>query len=304
MSFFNNIIGGAQGLLGKINGNSTIGAMGGIGGITQSIFTGAATAQQSVGQGIFNSAINLGSKVPGPIGWAAQGLGLIDGLLGKTMNVDRGEKDELTEQSSGFSGSNALMDDVNTKIDKYNSKGGFGKLFSGGKRKRLRNERRDQEAKQELAGGYLAEGQKQLDLANQSSDLLATNVYNSIMGMSMQPALFKEGGALEISTNNVIVEGALHSQKHKIAEQENGYSKEDFTPKGIPVVTIENGEVTQHAEIERDEIILHKLLTDKLIKLKESKDYLAAGKLLTKELLYNTVDNSNNLLENEDSKDK
>lgn len=302
MSFFNNLIGEAQGLLGKINGNSTIGAMGGIGGITQSIFTGAATAQQSVGQGIFNSAINLGSKVPGPIGWAAQGLGLIDGILGKTINVDKGEKNELTEQSSSFSGSNALMDDVNSKIDKYNSKGGFGKLFSGGKRKRLRNERRDQEAKQELAGGYLAEGQQQLDMANQSSDILASNIYNSLMGMSMQPTLFKEGGSLEVSTNNVIVEGALHSQKHNIDKQANGYSKDDFTPKGIPVITIENGEVTQHAEIERDEIILHKLLTDKLLKFREEKNYLAAGKLLTKELLYNTVDNSNNILENEGSK--
>lgn len=108
---------------------------------------------------------------------------------------------------------------------------------------------------------------------------------------------FKEGGAV-----NVIPEGALHARKHNM-------DMEGITKKGIPVVSDgSNGEVEQQAEIERSEIIFRKSVTEKLEELekkfysddssqKEKDEYaLEAGKLLVKEILYNTIDNTNELL--------
>lgn len=104
---------------------------------------------------------------------------------------------------------------------------------------------------------------------------------------------FEKGGSI-----NVIPEGALHARKHNM-------DMEGITKKGIPVVS-NNGE--QQAEIEREEIIYRLEVTQKLEELmkkyysentsKKEKDELAleAGKLLTQETLYNTQDNTNNLI--------
>lgn len=109
--------------------------------------------------------------------------------------------------------------------------------------------------------------------------------------------LFKDGGAI-----NIIPEGALHAHKHNM-------DIEGITSKGIPVVSNkEGGEVEQQAEIEREEIIYRKAVTEELEKLckiyyseetsQKEKDEasLKAGKLLVKETLYNTIDNTGNLL--------
>lgn len=105
---------------------------------------------------------------------------------------------------------------------------------------------------------------------------------------------FKEGGSF-----NVIPDGALHAHLHHMENSEN------LTRKGIPVVSEdENGELEQHAEIERNEIILRLEVTKELEKLQEKyysnnfddkeKDNFAieAGKLLVYEILENTVDNT------------
>ena len=84
---------------------------------------------------------------------------------------------------------------------------------------------------------------------------------------------------------NVIPEGALHARLNKM----EGGGK-DFTKKGIPVVDI-NGE--QQAEIENNEIIFRKEVTDKIEELaKDGSDQAAieCGKLLTKEIIENTED--------------
>ena len=104
---------------------------------------------------------------------------------------------------------------------------------------------------------------------------------------------FKSGGSF-----NVIPEGALHARKHNM-------DVEGITPKGIPVVSKgESGELEQQAEIEREEIIFRLEVTKKLEELLEKysddensqkeKDEVAidAGKLLVKEILYNTIDNT------------
>lgn len=99
---------------------------------------------------------------------------------------------------------------------------------------------------------------------------------------------FKEGGKF-----NIIPEGALHARKHNM-------DVEGITKKGIPVVSqSEGGEIQQQAEIERQELILRLEVTKKIEELaKDGSDEAAieAGKLLVKEILYNTIDNTNSLI--------
>ena len=99
---------------------------------------------------------------------------------------------------------------------------------------------------------------------------------------------FKQGGQMSL-----IPEGALHAHKNHMEG-----AGEDFTAKGIPVVD-NKGE--QQAEIERDEIIFRKEVTDKMEELfkkyKEEdstskKDDIAIemGKILTCEITKHTED--------------
>ena len=95
---------------------------------------------------------------------------------------------------------------------------------------------------------------------------------------------FKDGGKV-----NVIPEGALHARLHHM-------DIDNSTKKGIPVVVQkEGGEVEQQAEVERNEIIFSLEVTQKLEELcKDGSDEAAieAGKILVKEILENTVDNT------------
>lgn len=108
---------------------------------------------------------------------------------------------------------------------------------------------------------------------------------------------FQEGGSI-----NVIPDGALHARKHNM-------EMDGITQKGIPVVSeTEDGKVEQQAEIERSEVILRLEVTKTLEELmkkyynentsqKEKDEYaLEAGKLLTQELIYNTIDNTGEVL--------
>lgn len=106
--------------------------------------------------------------------------------------------------------------------------------------------------------------------------------------------IYREGGKTkeeletpeieETSQKNLIPEGALHKNKHHMEHTEG------FTQKGIPVID-NDGE--QQAEIELDEIIFTLEVTKKLEEFyKEGTDEAAieAGKLLVKEILFNTDD--------------
>lgn len=101
---------------------------------------------------------------------------------------------------------------------------------------------------------------------------------------------FQNGGSI------LIPDGALHAHKHHM-EDVNPELAEDLTKKGIPVVsTNESGEVTQVAEIERQELIFEKSLTDQIEKLwKESTEeaMIEAGKIITETLFTNCDDNAN-----------
>ena len=95
---------------------------------------------------------------------------------------------------------------------------------------------------------------------------------------------FQDGGKM-----NVIPDGALHARL-------NHMDVDNITKKGIPVITQENGgEITQHAEIERNEIIFTKEVTDqleKLYKIGTDKAAIEAGKLLAIQIIENTQDNT------------
>lgn len=103
------------------------------------------------------------------------------------------------------------------------------------------------------------------------------------------PKKFAEGGKV-----NVIPDGALHAHKHHLEDISPEY--EQVTSKGIPVITEEEGgKLKQHAEIERNEIIFRLEVTKKLEELmKDGSDDAAieAGKLLAREIINNTVDNT------------
>lgn len=100
---------------------------------------------------------------------------------------------------------------------------------------------------------------------------------------------FKNGGAV-----NVIPDGALHAHKHHLEDVDGKF--EEVTTKGIPVITEEKGgNIKQHAEVEREEIIFNLDVTKQLEKLmQDGSDEAAieAGKLLVHEILENTVDNT------------
>lgn len=105
--------------------------------------------------------------------------------------------------------------------------------------------------------------------------------------------MMKEGGKTEelespkieeTNQKNIIPEGALHARKHNMENAEN------LTKKGIPVI---DNEGQQQAEIEKNEIIFTLEVTKKLEELmKDGSDDAAieAGKLLVKEILFNTND--------------
>lgn len=129
--------------------------------------------------------------------------------------------------------------------------------------------------------------EKYVEYWNQNEPNSILNYNGKIYKVSTQA--FKQGGQM-----NVIPEGALHARKNNM----NG-AGEDFTAKGIPVV---DNQGEQQAEIEREEVIFTKDLTEfleenmkKYNEEDSDKDAIAirVGKRLTKELLTNTDDRTN-----------
>ena len=129
--------------------------------------------------------------------------------------------------------------------------------------------------------------EKYVEYWNQNEPNSTLNYNGKIYRVS--PQAFKQGGQM-----NVIPEGALHARKNNM----EGAGK-DFTHKGIPVI---DDDGKQQAEIEREEVIFNKEVTEKLenyykqynddSKSQSEKDEIAikAGKLLAKQLMENTED--------------
>lgn len=108
--------------------------------------------------------------------------------------------------------------------------------------------------------------------------------------------VFEDGGKF-----NVIAEGVLHEEKNNISENEQ-LKDADITENGIPVVSFEEGgEIKQHAEVEKDELVLNIDTTTSLEELfKDGSDaaMIKAGKIFAKEIVKNTRDSKSKIIEN------
>ena len=113
---------------------------------------------------------------------------------------------------------------------------------------------------------------------------------------------FKDGGVIGVDSN-VIPEGALHKELNHMEEYNEELDKV-ITDKGIAVVTTDkDGKVEQVAEIEKEEIVFRLELTKKIEELWHNgsqEAMLKAGKLLVKEIMGNTDDNTEEILDGND----
>ena len=110
---------------------------------------------------------------------------------------------------------------------------------------------------------------------------------------------FKDGGIIGVDSN-VIPEGALHKELNHMEEYNEELDKV-ITDKGIAVVTTDkDGKIEQVAEIEKEEIVFRLELTKKIEELWHTgtpEAMLKAGKLLVKEIMGNTDDNTEGILD-------
>ena len=208
--------------------------------------------------------------------------------------------------------------------------GPLGAIFTGNYNRKMKAqlEKRNQQALMAMEAANIANDQKfeQEARMNSVQNVITNNQIALAGGLSTSALAAKRGGKLERLKNykpskhrnggklknielseesSVIPEGALHAHKHNL-------DLDGITQKGIPVLqnidesveTLEEikkqgGELQQSAEIEREEIIFSKELTDYIEEARaewhetNSNDILEeVGKRVTKELLFNTRDNA------------
>lgn len=256
----------------------------------------------SKGLGTANDTLNTIASfaVPGA-GW----------LTKKTKEI---EKDAVLQASSGYTG---VTDNVNTAAQNAGAK----ILLGGNKANAMianaiyqQNKAREildraemdryasanplinQRVQMQLSGGYnslLAKDGTKLYNIEFAKKALSRRKKKREETVPQDVGIYKSGGSF-----NIIPEGALHKNKHHLEDLDSKF--EDVTSKGIPVISeSEGGDITQHAEVEKEEIIFRLEVTKKLEELaRENTDdaALEAGKLLVKEILYNTIDKTNSML--------
>ena len=138
-------------------------------------------------------------------------------------------------------------------------------------------------------------GDNMRDLLHMFNNKNLVKIFNLKKGGTLKKEL--ETPEIEETTQkNIIPEGALHKNKHHIEHTEG------LTQKGIPVV---DNEGVQQAEVECEEIIFtlevtkaleeryHKYYSDELTQKEKDELAIEAGKILVKEILYNTDDRAN-----------
>lgn len=248
-------------------------------------------------------------------------VGLINSIGAKKADTITKDNEAFEQVGSAYGGTQATVDDALTKSGKK-----YG-LFSGGARNRANRQIHNAQMQQSKMSNIADEAQ--MAFAASNNPLLGTQLQlnggyqqNTVRagksGLKMdrdfakrvvklskgqkekrkkiqeevrmeEVAGFKNGGAV-----NVIPDGALHAHKHHLENVDEKF--EEVTTKGIPVITEEKGgDIKQHAEVEREEIIFNLEVTKQLEKLmQDGSDEAAieAGKLLVYEILENTVDNT------------
>lgn len=253
-------------------------------GITQNTIDANQAKRAGIG-GFAKGLNNLTASIPG--------LGAIAALTsGKTKTSEKGM--DVERIRSAYSGS--LQD-----LDASESMSGKNYLFGTRKMNSFIDEaNRKNKILQDISSTNTLRKQSQYgdDLAQQNLNRYAGDNYSSLYaakkGMRL-PSIeeiqliqnrvhkMQNGGKM-----NVIPDGALHAHRHHLEDIDPTF--EDVTNKGIPVIT-DSGE--QLAEIEKEEIIFRLEVTQKLEKLAEDnsdESAIEAGKLLVKEILFNTKD--------------
>ena len=250
-------------------------------------------------------------------------VGLINSIGAKKADTITKDNEAFEQVGSAYGGTQATVDDALTKSGKK-----YG-LFSGGARNRANRQIHNAQMQQSKMSNIADEAQMAFAASNNPLLGLGTQLQlnggyqqNTVRagksGLKMdrdfakrvvklskgqkekrkkiqeevrmeEVAGFKNGGAV-----NVIPDGALHAHKHHLENVDEKF--EEVTTKGIPVITEEKGgDIKQHAEVEREEIIFNLEVTKQLEKLmQDGSDEAAieAGKLLVYEILENTVDNT------------
>ena len=307
----------------KGSGISTGAVANGVLSVADSFIPKAEDKASKVTSGILNGASSVLSVIPGVGTAASVALKALGSLIGAGVKSVKGNTaNELVDTSSSYTGEYALASKK------------FGLLGLRGAKKYAELVAQRQ-INRDLAADVLQEGKDDLLAANnvqqyQMRDTLSKNggdwmytlrakqgakikevkrlssLYNKRL-ISKEP--LKEGTTVEFKNGgsiNVIPEGALHARKNNLTEINP--ELEGITKKGIPVISKEEGgEMIQHAEIERSEIIFNLETTKKLESLREQynksedkseKDNLAieAGKLLAQQIMENTIDNTGELL--------
>ena len=275
--------------------------------------------------GVFNGLSTVASFVPGIGTLASVALKGLGSLFGAGVKSVKGNTaNELVDTSSSYTGEDAL---ASKKFGLLGLRGA--KKYAGLVTRRQYN--RDlaanvlQKGKDDLLAANNVQQQQMKDtLSKNGDDWMYTNTLSAKNGAKIKEVKrlsslynkrlifkeplkevttveFKNGGSI-----NVIPEGALHARKNNLTEINP--ELEGITKKGIPVISKEEGgEMIQHAEIERSEIIFNLETTKKLESLREQynksedkaeKDNLAieAGKLLAQQIMENTIDNTGELL--------
>lgn len=235
----------------------------------------------------------------------AMPFSIINSAFGKKADTIYKDNETWESQGSAYGGSMAKVDDALTKSGK--KYGAFSNKARKKANRQIAEAKRQQNAVSDINEEARDAFQSQagsIDRLNRKNALSMAGGYQS-RGMRIgrvgvklptqeeiarvreflasRTKKFAEGGKM-----NVIPDGALHAHK-------NHMNVDGITHKGIPVITEEDGGVIQHAEIERNEIIFTKEVTEKLEALaKKGTDEAAieAGKILAREIIENTQDNT------------
>lgn len=250
-------------------------------------------------------------------------IGLVNAIGAKKADTITKDNEAFEQVGSSYGGTQSTVDDALTKSGKK-----YG-LLSGGARNRANRQIHNAQMQQSKMSNIADEAQMAFAASNNPLLGLGTQLQlnggyqqNTVKagksGLKMdrdfakrvvklskgkkskvqkiqeevraeEVAGFKNGGSV-----NVIPDGALHAHKHHLENVDEKF--EEVTTKGIPVITEEKGgDIKQHAEVEREEIIFNLEVTKQLEKLmQDGSDEAAieAGKLLVYEILENTVDNT------------
>ena len=243
---------------------------------------GGATDKMTTFDSIFGSKILGGSPIT-----------LINNLTGKHSDTLLADEQVMSSSSYGDT-----VSDINNALQYSNKKYGG---FSSGARKKANKTMALARNDQFKVKGILNEADEDFSKQFTSQDMLnnkkqlkmsGSMYYNPMVGKNGFKFIkdFREFKSKQNKSQNLLPTGALHARKHNISK--DGV----VTNKGIPVLMENGGKPIQVAEIEKEEIVFRKEVTDKLeklYKLNTPESAIEAGKLLTYEILENTKDEGN-----------